>query len=219
MLPILPVLVLSLALTLLCSAMPWLARPLHTWPLVIGLVIGLVAGVTLSLVGTVLVLPLSAVADLAVLAVAWSGGLLLGRGIAPHFRPFLLVFLCFSVCDVLLTVVGPPQAPQPQTAADSSPLVYSNFILVLPGERSATNVVDLLLLTALAEHWLRRGASYVIALLPGALGFIRADGLILLTTFGLLPDIPFFTAGYVLTEGVYRYTGGRGALPPAKLTR
>ena len=215
--PIVLVLILSIALTLLCSAIPWLARPLHTWPLVIGLVVGLVVGVTLSLVGTVRALPLSPWTDLVVLVVAWSGGLLLGRGIAPRFRPFLLLFLCFSVVDVLLALGGYPQTPQ--RAVGSSPLLSADFILVLPWGRFAINVVDLLLLTVLAEHWRRRGASYLIALLPGVLGFLLADGLILVTKLGILPGIPFFTAGYVLTEGVYRYISRRRPSPPAKLAR
>lgn len=216
MLPIVLVFVLSLALTLLCSAVPWLARHLRDRPLAIALVVGLVVGVTAGAIGAARDLPLSPLTDLMVLVVAWSGGLLLGRWVAPQFRPFLLVFLCFSVADVLLTVGGGhPQAPQ--TATGPSPLVYSNFILALPWGHFAINVVDLLLLTTLAEHWRRRGASYLIALLPGALGFLLADGLILVTTLGILPGIPFFTAGYVLTEGVYRYTSRRRA-PRAPLS-
>jgi hypothetical protein len=192
---------------------PWLARPLHSWLLVITLVVGLVAGVTLILVGTARAFPLFPWANLAVLVVAWSGGLLLGRNVAARFRPFLLWFLCFSVVDVLLTVGGHPQAPQP--SANSSPLMSSNFILMLPWGQFAINVVDLLLLTTLAEHWRRRGASYLIAVLPGVLAFLLAYGLILVTHLSLLPGIPFFTVGYVLTEGVYRYLC-RHRVPPAE---
>ncbi len=203
---------LSVALTLLCSVVPWLARPLHTWPLIIGLVVG----VTLSLVDVVHALPLSPWTNLVVLVVAWSGGLLLGRGVAARFRPFLLLFLCFSVVDVLLALGSYPQTPR--TAVGSSPLLYADFTLLLFGGRFAINVIDLLLLTALAEHWRRRGASYLIALLPGVLGFLLADGLVAVTKLSILPGIPFFTAGYVLTEGVYRYTS-RHVPPPAKLAR
>src|SRR5215510_14894410 len=42
--------------------------------------------------------------------------------------------------------------------------------------RTHVNLVDLLLVTALAEHWRRRGSSYLLALLPGVLGFLLADG-------------------------------------------
>ncbi len=201
--------VLSIALALICSAMPWLARPLHFWPLAIGLVVG----VTLGLLGAVLALPLSPWTDLVVLVVAWSGGLLLGRGMASRFPPVLLVFLCLSVLDVLLAVGGYPEAPR--TVASSSPLLYADFLLVLPWGRFEINLVDLLLITALAEHWRRRGGGYLIALMPGALGFLLADGVVLATGLGLLPGFPFFTAGYVVSEGVYRYVSRQRAAPPA----
>jgi hypothetical protein len=201
--------VLSLALALICSAIPWLARPLHSRPLIIGLVVGL----TLGLLGAVLALPPSPWTDLVVLAVAWSGGLLLGRGMAPRFRPVLLVFLCLSALDVLLALGGSPQAPR--TAASSSPLVHADFLLVLPWGRFAINLVDLLLITALAEHWRRRGGGYLLALLPGALGFLLADGVVLATGLGLLPGFPFFTAGYVASEAVSRSIGRERATPPA----
>jgi hypothetical protein len=199
MLPLLLVLVLSLALVLVCSAIPWLARPLRGWPLIVGLVVG----IFVSLIGLVRPFPPYPWANLVVLLVAWSGGLLLGRGIAPHFRPFLLVFLCFSGVDLLLTTGLTLSAPH--TTVGSPPLRLGDFLLVLPWGRFETNVVDVLLLTTLAEHWRRRGASYLIALLPGAFGFLLAVGFILVTKLGILPGIPFFTVGYVLTEWVYRY--------------
>jgi len=212
MLPIPLVFVLSVALTLLCSAVPWLARPLSMWVLIIGLA----AGVILGLVDAVLALPFSPWTNLVILVVAWSGGLLLGRSVAARFRPFLLWFLCFSAVDVFLALGNYPQTPH--AGGGSSPLLYADFILVLSGGRFAINVVDLLLLTALAEHWRQRGASYVIALLPGVLGFLLADGLTAVTKLGILPGIPFFTAGYVLTEGIYRYLSRRVS-PPAKPAR
>jgi hypothetical protein len=214
MLPILPVLGLSIALALLCTAIPWLARRLRGRHLVIALVVGLVVGITVGIIGAVRDLPLSPVTDLMVLVVAWSGGLLLGRGMPSRFGSFLLWFLCFSVVDVLQAVGGYPVAPH--TAGNASPLAWATFHLVLPSEPFAINVVDILLLTTLAEHWRQRGASYLIALLPGALGFLLADGLILVTRLGILPGIPFFTAGYVCTEGVYRYVSRHRAPPPAK---
>jgi xanthosine utilization system XapX-like protein len=215
MLPIPLVLVLSLLLALVCSAIPWLARPLGDWSLAIGLVVGIVVG----LIDVVHPFPPYPWADLVALVVAWSGGLLLGRRMAPHFRPVLLVFLCLSALDVLLTA-GLSLSP-PQTAAGSTPLRFGDFLLLLPWGRFETNVVDLLLLTALAEHWRRRDASYVIAFLPGALGFLLVAGFLLVTKVGILPGIPFFTAGYVLTEVVYRYTdtSRRRASSPAKLAR
>jgi hypothetical protein len=193
------VFMLSIALALISSAIPWLARQLHGWPLIIVFVVG----ATVGLIGALLALPLSLWSDLVVLVVAWSGGLLLGRGMPAHFRSFLLLFLCLSVLDVLLAVGKYPQTPH--TAVSSSPLVYTNFILVLPWGRFEINLADILLLTAVAEHWRRRGSSYLIALLTGVIGFLLADGVVLATGLVQLPGFPFFTAGYLGSEGVYRY--------------
>jgi len=219
MLPLPLVLILSLALVLACSAIPWLARPLTGWPLAIALVVG----VTANLLGVVLALPLYPWIDLVVLVMAWSGGLLLGRSVTPSFRPFLLVFLCLSVADVLLTgalSLSSHHAVAGSTAAgDATPLRFGDFLLLLPWGRFETNVVDMLLLTALAEHWRRRGAAYPIALLPGVIGYVLAVGVILLTELGILPGIPFFTAGYILTEGVYRSLHRHSMPPSATLAR
>ena len=215
MLPILLVLGLSIALALLCTAIPWLVRHLRGRHLVIALVVGLVVGITVGIIGAVRDLPLSPVTDLMVLVVAWSGGLLLGRGMPSRFGSFLLWFLCFSVVDVLQATGGYPVAPH--TAGNASPLAWATFHLVLPSGPFAINVVDILLLTTLAEHWRRRGASYLIAFLPGALGFLLADGLILVTRLGILPGIPFFTAGYILTEGLYRSVSSHSTPPSTKI--
>lgn len=206
MLPILLVFGLSLTLALICTLIPWLTRPLGGWPLAIGLV----AGITLYLIGVVLALPLYPWIDLVVLVVAWSGGLLLGRGMPPRFQPFLLLFLCLSVGDVLLTA-GVTLSGSHTAVGSTTPLRLGDFLLVLPRGwgRFETNVVDLLLLTVLAEHWRRRGSGYVIALLPGVLGFLLADGIVLVTKLGTLPGIPFFTAGYLCTEALYRYVNRR----------
>ena len=213
MLPSPLVLGLSIALAVICTAIPWLARGLGGWPLAIALV----AGIALNLLGIVLALPLYPWIDLVVLVVAWSGGLLLGRGVSPRFRPFLLLFLCLSAVDVLLTA-GLTLSP-PKTAAGTIPLRIGDFLLVLPWGRFDIGVVDLLLLTTLAEHWRRRGSGYLIALLPGVLGFLLADGVILVTKLGILPGIPFFTVGYLCTEGLYRAVSRHRAPPPAMTAR
>ena len=207
------VFVLSVALALLSAAIPWLARALRGWPLILVLVVGLVVGITASILSAVRGLPLTAVTDLMAVVVAWSGGLLLGRGMPARFSPFLLLFLCLSALDVLLAVGGYPQTPH--TAGSSSPLVAANFVLVLPFGRFAINLADLLLLTAVAEHWRRRGAGYLIALLPGVVGFLLADGVILATGLVQLPGFPFFTVGYLVSEGVYRYSTRLRASPRA----
>ena len=220
MLPISLVLVLSLLLALVCSAIPWLARPLRNWSLAIGLVVG----ITVCLLGTVRALPLYPWADLVislgVLVIAWSGGLLLGHWMPPRFHPFLLLLLCLSVLDVLLTAgLSASSASGPQTPGGPAPIRLGDFLLVLPWGRFETNVVDVLLITALAEHWRRRGTSYLIALLPSALGYLLAGGFLLVTRLGILPGIPFFTIGYVCTEGLYRYVSRHRGPSPAKTSR
>jgi hypothetical protein len=208
MLPLPLVLVLSLALVLVCSAIPWLARPLRVWPLTIALVVGIAA----TVLGAVLELPQYPWLDVAVLVAAWSGGLLLGRGVAPGFRPLLLLFLCLSVADVLLT--GGVSLSSRHTTGGATPLRFADFLLLLPGGRFEIGALDILLLAALAEHWRRRGAGYLIALLPGALGYVLALGVVFVTGLGIVPGIPFFTAGYALSEAVYR-SSSRPSAPPA----
>lgn len=219
MLPLPLVLALSLLLAVVCSAIPWLVRPLRGWSLAIGMVVGVMVG----LIGAVRPLPLfpwtTLVVPLGVLVVAWTGGVLLGRWQPPRFHPFLLLFLCLSVLDVLLTAGLSLSPPGPQTPAGATPLRLGDFLLVLPWGRFETNVVDALLITALAEHWRRRGASYLIALLPSALGFLLADGFVLVTRLGIVPGIPFLTAGYACTEGVYRYISRHSGPSPANTAR
>lgn len=204
------VLALSFTLVLVCGAITWLTRPLGSRSLTVALVVGIVA----NLIGVVLTLPLYPWIDLAVLVVAWTGGLLLGRGIAPRFQPFLLLFLCLSVGDVLVTAGASPLAPHPAVGS-SAPLRIGDFLLMLPWGRFDIGLLDLLLLTGLAEHWRRRGGSYMIAVLPGVFGILLADGFLLVTRLSILPGIPFITAGYVLSEGVYRYTNSHRAPPEA----
>ena len=105
------------------------------------------------------------------------------------------------------------------TTGGATPLGFGDLLLLLPWGSFETYVFDVLLLTALAEHWRRRGATYLVALLRGALGFPLAVGFILVTGLGIMPGIPFFTAGYVLAEGVYRSRSRHSAPTPATMAR
>jgi hypothetical protein len=55
-----------------------------------------------------------------------------------------------------------------------------------------------------AEHWRRRGGSYLIALLPGVLGFLLVYGAVRLAQRGGWPLIPFITAGWLCSEALSR---------------
>jgi hypothetical protein len=210
---------LDLLLALLCAAAPWLARGLRSVPLAIGLAVGL----ALSLLSGFLALPLYPWSNLVVLLVALTAGLLVGRGMPPRFRPFLILLLILSALDVAQIALTGGLAPVPiatathPNAAPSGPLVYLNFVLLLPGGHYLIGIFDLLVLTAVAEHWRRRGGSYLIAFMPGLLGFLLGDGAFWLTRLGGWPLLPFFTAGWLCSEATARVTSRRsGAAPAAK---
>ncbi len=209
---------LSLALALACAAVPWLARRDRSWQLAVGLGIGLL----LIIVGLVLSVALYPESNFAVLLTALAGGLLLGRGMPPRVRPFLLLLLVLSALDVINIALSGGSTPVPTTppahpaAAESGPLLYFNFFLLLPGGHYLLGIFDLLVITAAAEHWRRRGASYLIALLPGVLGFLLAYGLVWLTQLGGWPLIPFIAAGWLASEGVHRSLSRRAGHPSAK---
>jgi hypothetical protein len=209
---------LSLALALACSAVPWLALRLRGRLLAVGLVVG----VLLAILGTFLSDAPYPWSNFVVLLTALTSGLLLGRGILPRARPFLVLLLILSALDVANIVLSGGLTRLPTTpsanpaAASSGPLPYLNFYLLLPGGHYLVGVFDLLVITAAAEHWRRRGASYPIALLPGVLGFLLAYGAVWLTGLGGWPLIPFFTAGWLASEGVCRALGQRAETPIAK---
>jgi hypothetical protein len=202
---------LSIPLTLLCSAAAWLTRRFKGWLLTVGL--GL--GIALAVVGIVFGLAFYPWTDLVVLLVAVTGGLLLGRIIPPRFRPWLIMLLVLSVLDILqiaLTAGSSPPGSGGQAPTGSDPLLLGNFLLVLPWGRFNLGIFDLLLVTALAEYWRRRGGSYLLAVVPGLLGlFLLPPIVLLVTAVGNLPLIPFLTAGWLGSEGLHRYLGRQAA--------
>lgn len=209
----------SLLLALACATVPWIARGLFSLLLALGLVIGII----LSGLGAVISLPLYPGSNILVLLVALTGGLLLGRSLPARFWPFLLVLVVLSVLDATqialtggLVPLAPGSAPVHTVSGESGPLLYLNFLLLLPAGHYLLGIFDLLVLTAVAEHWRHRGGSYLFALLPGVVGFLLADGFVWLTQLGDWPLIPFFTAGWLLSEGVYRYAVRRARPLPAE---
>lgn len=192
---------LDIPLALACSAIPWLTRQVKTRFLTIGLALG----IALAAGGIVFSLAYYPWTDLVVLLVALTGGLLLGRGIPPRFGPLLIALLVLSALDVLQFVLtagsAQPGGSDGHASGGSHPVLLGNFLLLLPWGRYNIGIFDLLLIIALAEHWRRRGASYLIALLPGVLGFLLALGF---ARVGGLPLIPFLTIGWLGSAGAHR---------------
>jgi hypothetical protein len=210
---------LSLLLALACAAVPWLAQSLRSSLLTIGLVIGVIV----SVLGAVLALPLYPWSNLVVLLVALAAGLLVGRGVPLRFGPLLVLLAVLSALDTLqialtggLSPLSPSAPPAHPAAAPSGPLLYLNFFLQLPAGRYLLGIFDLLVLTAVAQYWRRRGGSYLVALLPGILGFLLADAAVWLTQLGDWPLIPFFTVGWLGSEGMHRSLSRRSPSPSAK---
>lgn len=204
---------LSYPLALACTAVPWLALRLRGWLLAGGLMLGIL----MSLLGGIFALPLYPWNDLVVLLTALTGGLLLGRGMPPRFRPFLILLLILSVADaVQIALTGgftplPRSLPAHPSPIPSGLLLYLNFYLVLPVGHYLVGIFDLLLITAVAEHSRRRGRSYALALLPGVVGFLLVDGAVWVTQRGGWPLIPFITAGWLCSEAVARVRSGQPA--------
>lgn len=202
-------LILSLALALVCAAVPWLARRVGGWVLGGGLVVGVAA----SVLAAVLALPLYPWSDLLVALVALSGGLLLGRALPPRFRPLLIPLLVLSALDIAqialtggwVPLAAIPLAPHPATP--SGPLLYGNLILPLRGDTYKVGIFDLLVITAIAEHLRRRGGPYLYAALPSVLGFALAYAAVWLTQLGGWPLLPFFTIGWLGIEVIARVRG------------
>lgn len=200
---------LDALMALTCAAVPWLARRLSNRTLAAGLALALGA----SIAAGVSSLPLYPWSDVLVALLALTAGLLLGRAL-PGVRSLLILLLVLSALDVLqialtggLTPIPLAFAPSHAFTAPTGPLLYGNFLLPLPGSHYLIGIFDLLVLTAIAEYWRRRGGAYLYAVLPGLIGFALVTPLARLTHLGGWPLLPFFTAGWLCAEVVYRAFG------------
>jgi hypothetical protein len=201
LLPLLGVLVAAL----LAALVAWPACRLSSGVLALGLVFGL----TLSVLGVALSVAPYPWTDLIVLVVALCGGLALGRVLPTAFLPIFLVLALGSVLDMLLVIlqVGTaPVGPIPMW------LRYVDVSLSLPGWRFEIGGADLLLVAAMAEHWRRRTSSLPLALAPVVVGLaVLAAPFELLVQLANLPLVPFLTAGLLASEGWYRVRRQRAA--------
>jgi hypothetical protein len=103
---------LDYLLAFACAAVPWLALRLRSWLLAGGLIVGILV----SVLGVVFALPLYPWSEFVVLLMALTGGLLLGRGMSPRFRPFPILLLILSIEDAVQTALTGGFTPLPTTA-------------------------------------------------------------------------------------------------------
>jgi len=181
---------LSLLLALPCAAIPRLAQRLSNWWLLTGLGIGLLLGI----LGSALSVAPYPWTDVVVLLVALTGGLLLGRVVPTRFWPILLVMVLLSAVDVANIVRTYRASAAP--ANFSGPDLYGNLLFLLPFGAVNVGIGDLLLLTALAEQWRRRGSSWLVVFTPGAVGLGLAYAFVLVTGLAVIPLLPFLTVGW-----------------------
>jgi hypothetical protein len=211
-------LAISLALCLLCTALVWSARPLHTW--IFALTFGM--SFILDVLGVVFSVNLYPWTALLVLLVAVSAGLWLGRAISiKRLWPFLLLLVILSLLDatqiILTHLSSSAQTQGTQSAHVPAADLYINFLFFLPGGQNyVIGILDLWLIAAIAEYWRRRNAAFWLALSPGALALIVAYGLLLLFP-GLEPIalIPFLAAGWLCSVAFSQSRGKResGGVP------
>lgn len=202
---ILRFLIPSLALTVLCTMVPWGARQVKSWQ--IALVVG--AALILSVLGIVFSLAWYPWTDLLILLGALSGGVVLSRVMSTKLWPFLLLLLVLSIADVVQQAVltAGSTSPGNQSAGTSIPTgeLYGNFLVSLPWGHYNIGIFDLLLLTALAEYWRRRGSAFLVGLASGVIGFLLALVFTLFIYGGALPLIPFLLAGWLCSVGLNAY--------------
>jgi hypothetical protein len=209
-----------------CAAIPWLAwRSTRVSLSTIGAL-----ALAVMLFGAIVGVGLYPTSDVVVLAFAIPGGILLGRALPPRFRPFFLLLIALSVLDLVQVALtsGPvPGGPTPSSGLNPH-LIWVDFRVGLPGGHFTIGFVDLLLITAMSEHFRRRDQPVAMGLLPGVVGVALAElvsriggssqGPVVATLEQAL--IPYLTAGWLVASWLSR----RRAIPaerrsPAFATR
>jgi len=197
----------SVAVALVCGALPWPAARLPArW-----LAIAAAPLLALMVAGVVLGLPFYPVSDLVVLAFGGLAGIVLGRAMPPRFRPLLVLLLILSVIDVAQNLVFAGPAPAPSTALLAAPdphLIWLNLRIPLSNGHFNIGLADLILIAVVGEQLRRRDVRLQLAVLPGVIGLGLGEAVA-----ASLPEsppaavsaaaasvIPFLTAGYALTE-------------------
>ena len=205
---------ISLLLALVCGAVAWLARGWRSRWLVVILVLAVALGIAAA-IASPLMYPVS---DPLVLLIAWSAGILLGQGMPPRIRPWLILLLILSALDIAqITLTGgfvpvKSNSHAVESPPPSGPLLLGNFYLALPGGHYLVGIFDLLIITALAEYWRRRGSGYLVAVVPGIAGFLLGEAAVQATQLGGWPLLPFFTVGWLISLAVNLATGKRATV-------
>lgn len=136
-------------------------------------------------------------ANLPLLALAVSGGILLGRLLPARARPMLILLLAASVLDVLQVTLSS------RAAAGTGP-DYTMLRLHLWWGTAEIGALDLLLAAAIGEHWRRRAGRVWSAIVAVALGLILADLCALALPNRSLPLLPFLALGWLSVEALAR---------------
>jgi hypothetical protein len=185
---------LYVVLAVVFGLLPWVFVRVRAWQLAAALVVPVV----FDTVGLATGLNLYPWTDLAVAAIAAGGGILVGRAVSPRFRSMMLLLLVLAILDTAqIVAAAPSSAGHGQRAAGQ---YYVMFVVATSLANSAIGIFDLLVITAMAEHWRRRGAGPVIAVAPGLVGLLITYPAVAILP-STLPLIPFLFLGFVLTEG------------------
>jgi hypothetical protein len=186
------ILVVSYGLFALAFALaPWFLSQVKWIVLAIGLGCGIIAAAAGILAGARLY-PLT---DLVPVVVAACGGVLVGRIVPARFRPMAILVAVLAAADSIQVFAA---------SNDSHPVSYYYAMLVVttPLGRAAIGFADLLVVTAVAEHYRRRGSNYWVAAAPGIAGLVVPVLFLGVLRIGL-PLLPFVFVGLVLTEVVW----------------
>lgn len=167
---------------------PWILRKV-TW---IALAVGLGTGIVASAAGILAGARLYPLTDLVPVVVAACGGVLVGRIIPARFRPMAILIAVLAAADSIQVFAA---------SNDSHPVSYyfAMFIVATPLGRAAIGFADLLVVTAIAEHYRKRGSDYWVAAAPGVVGLVVPVVFLGVLRIGL-PLLPFVFVGLILTE-------------------
>jgi hypothetical protein len=175
------------------------------------LVASFVIGIAVVIAGVVFAFIPFPWTDIVVLVVALTGGVLIGRAIPKRSVPMLLLLLVFSALDIAQIILTSGGSSSNSTSVSTSPSLYGNFLIPPPVGRFNLGILDILFITAIAEHWQRRRNSIIIAEIPGLACFAIADLFVAITSIWNLPLIPFLTIGWLISEALARlFSRARG---------